>query len=114
MARLYTDEDFDHRVVDELRRLGHDVLTLQEAGQGNQAAPDEAVLASASAQRRALLTYNRRHFIRLHRSGLSHGGILVCTRDPDAIQLASRIQNALSGLATLDNQLIRITRPQGP
>lgn len=29
---LYADEDFPHPVVEELRRLGHDVLTAQEDG----------------------------------------------------------------------------------
>jgi hypothetical protein len=30
MARLYTDEHFPFPVVEELRQLGHDVLTLQD------------------------------------------------------------------------------------
>jgi hypothetical protein len=30
MARLYADEDFPRPVVEELRRLGHDVLTVQD------------------------------------------------------------------------------------
>ena len=32
MASLYSNENFPKRVVDELRRLGHDVLTSYEAG----------------------------------------------------------------------------------
>jgi Domain of unknown function (DUF5615) len=36
MARLYADEDFPLPVVEELRRLGHDVRTVQEAGRANQ------------------------------------------------------------------------------
>src|SRR5438445_11226533 len=67
MAKLYTDEDFDYPVVTQLRLLSHDVLTAQQAGQAQQRVPDPAVLAFAVAQGRALLTYNRRHFIRLHR-----------------------------------------------
>jgi len=35
MAQLYGDEDFSFPVTQELRRLGHDVLTVQEAGQAN-------------------------------------------------------------------------------
>jgi uncharacterized protein DUF5615 len=33
MARLYADENFPLPVVEELRRLGHDVLTIYETGQ---------------------------------------------------------------------------------
>ena len=30
MARLYTNENFPVPVAEELRRLGHDVLTIQD------------------------------------------------------------------------------------
>ena len=60
MARLYSNENFPLPVVEELRRLGHDVLTIQETGKANQEFPDEAVLSSASANNRAVLTINRK------------------------------------------------------
>jgi hypothetical protein len=62
MARLYTNENFPLAAVEELRRLGHDVLTCQEAGQASQAIPDEAVLDFARAAGRALVSLNRRRF----------------------------------------------------
>ena len=37
MVRLYTNENFPKPVVDELRRLNHDVLTIQETGKAGQA-----------------------------------------------------------------------------
>jgi hypothetical protein len=114
MARLYGDEDFSYHVVVELRRLGHDVLTVQEAGQANLGVPDSAVLAFAIAQDRAVVTFNRRHFISLHREVASHRGILVCTRDPDAVSLADRIHQAIIGSPALDDQLLRINRPPSP
>lgn len=110
MARLYADEDFDYPIVVELRRLGHDVLTVQEAGQANQASPDHAVLASACAQGRAVLTFNRRDFIHLHRATPAHAGIVVCTWDPDPVGLAARIHAALVACPVLDNQLLRVYR----
>jgi hypothetical protein len=54
MARLYADEDFPRPVVDELRRLGHDVRTVQEAGRAGQGVQDSEVLADAAADHRAL------------------------------------------------------------
>jgi len=111
MAKLYADENFDYRVVVELRRLGHDVLTAQQAGQAQQRIPDPAVLAFARAQGRAVLTFNRRHFIRLHRQSIHHCGIIVCTKDDDSIALAGRVHLALGNLVNLDDQLVRITRP---
>src|SRR5262249_37187067 len=111
MARLYADEDFDHPVVLALRSLGHDVVTAQEAGQAQQGIAVSAFLVVAGAQGGAFLTYNRRHFIHLHRLSTPHLGIIVCTRDDDSIALADRIHQAVTTLASLDNQLVRITRP---
>jgi hypothetical protein len=47
MARLYADEDFPLPVVAELRRLGHDVRTVQEAGRAGQRIADDVVFADA-------------------------------------------------------------------
>ena len=113
MARLYSNENFPLRVVTELRALGHDVLTSQEAGRGNQKVPDDQVLAFAIEQARAVLTLNRIDFVRLHRSTQStHAGIIACTRDDaDPAGFAHRIHAAVSAAQTLDGQLIRIVRP---
>lgn len=114
MARLYADENFPHPAVAELRAQGHDVVTAQEAGQANQGKPDEDVLAFAIAQTRAVLTYNRRHFFRLHRLGKPHFGIIACKRDDDHIALAGRIHQALLPVADLRDCLIRVNRPSKP
>jgi hypothetical protein len=111
MARLYADEDFDREVVVELRRLGHDVLTLQEDGCGGRGVPDDGVLAIAKHIGRTVLTFNRQDFIRLHNRSDDHRGIVVCTRDPDAIALATRIHAVVTGRACLDRQLLRVYRP---
>ena len=60
---LYADENFALPVVEELRRLGLDVLTMYEDGKANQSIPDDRVLALATEMQRALLTVNRRDFI---------------------------------------------------
>ena len=83
MARLYANENFPLPVVERLRALGHDVLTVREAGKADQSLPDPEVLAFAAREGRAVLTLNRLHFIRLHRHSANHAGIVVCTFDPD-------------------------------
>ena len=68
--------------MEELRRLGHDVLTSHQAKRSNQRIPDEEVLGFATGEKRAVLTLNRRDFIRLHLSTKGrHGGIIVCSAD---------------------------------
>jgi predicted nuclease of predicted toxin-antitoxin system len=114
MARLYADENFPQPVVMELRRLGHEVLTTQEAGKAGQKVPDETVLADACADSRAVLTHNRKDFIRLHSAQPNHAGIIVCTADLDFEGLASRIDTAIRSQPQLSGQLIRVNRPGSP
>lgn len=113
MARLYADENFPFSVVVELRRLGHDVLTIQDSGYGGLALSDENVLDQAIDEKRALLTLNRKHFIALHRAHPDHSGIVVCSFDPDFLAQADRIHRAIEAYAEdLDGQLLRINRSQ--
>jgi predicted nuclease of predicted toxin-antitoxin system len=111
MARLYSNENFPLPVVERLRALGHDVLTTQEAGKADQAVPDDEVLRFASGENRAVLTINRRHFIRLHGESAQHAGIIACTLDPDFAGQAARIHEAIGGQGGLNGQLIRVNRP---
>jgi predicted nuclease of predicted toxin-antitoxin system len=110
MARLLADENFPLPVVSELRHLGHDVLTMQEAALANQQMADEAVLGFASSHNRAVLTLNRKHFVRLHNSGGQHAGIIVCTFDPNFASQASRIDDVLRSGGELGDQLLRVNR----
>ncbi len=111
MAHLYANENFPLPVVEALRRLGHDVLTSHEAGNAGRAVPDEEVLAFSTTQRRVLLTLNRRHFVRLHRTISDHAGIVVCTFDPDFAGQAERIHDLLAGGEDRAGQLLRVNRP---
>jgi Domain of unknown function (DUF5615) len=80
--RWYADENVPLRVVEELRHLGHDLLSAYEDGRANQAIPDEKVLVRATELGRALLTLNRRDFKRLHAAYPKHSGIVSCTYSP--------------------------------
>lgn len=111
MARLYSNENFPLPAVEELRRLGHDVLTVMEAGKAEQAIEDDEVLAFAANLERAVLTLNRKHCIRLHREKPEHAGIIVCTYDADFIGQARRIHQALEEKSEVKGQLLRVNRP---
>ena len=106
--RFYSNENFPLPVVESLRELGHDVLTSAEAGNANQGIPDEEVLNYATAEKRILLTLNRRDFIALHKSAAAHAGIVVCTFDGDFPAQAKRIDAALR--TSSSGQLVRVNR----
>jgi predicted nuclease of predicted toxin-antitoxin system len=78
-VRLYLDRHIMARLAVDLRGQGYDVRTTEEAGMDT--APDEDQLAFATAEGRAILTYNIRDFAPLHESwvaaGRSHAGIIV-------------------------------------
>jgi len=113
MARLYANENFALPVALELRRLGHDVLTTHEAGKSDQSIPDDEVLQFACAEDRVVLTLNRKHFIRLHREGAVHRGIIACTYDPDFVAQAARIDAAVREHQPLSGKILRVNRPVG-
>ncbi len=111
--RFYANENFPLGTVRELRALGHDVLTTVEAGNANQRIPDDAVLTFATADRRAVLTINRRDFVRLHRARAEHAGIVVCTQfgAAETRTQAERIDAAVAPHGALDRLLLRVMRP---
>jgi hypothetical protein len=73
--------------------------------------PDPDVLALAVAEDRAVLTLNRRDFIRLHGRSVAHAGIIACTVDSDFPGQAARIHLAVTQFSDLHGQLIRVNRP---
>ena len=78
--RLYLDEDAQRNsLIRALRARQFDVLTASEAGQVGVS--DAEQLAFASSQDRAIFTFNRGDFVRLHvdylRQNRSHAGIIV-------------------------------------
>jgi hypothetical protein len=111
VAAFYADENFRYPVVEALRGLGHDVLTCQEAGRAGQGIEDDLVLQEAASRNRAVLTENRKHFIRLHSAGHDHRGIVVCTFDRDSEALARRIDAAVASEALNGRWLVRVNRP---
>jgi predicted nuclease of predicted toxin-antitoxin system len=78
-VRLYFDRHIMTRLAIDLRGRGFDVLRTEEAG--NDTATDAEQLAFATADNRALLTFNIRDFGPLHEQWKAaprhHAGIIV-------------------------------------
>jgi hypothetical protein len=110
LAAIYSNENFPLPVVQGFRELGHDVLTIQETGRAGEAVPDTEVLLYASGLNRAVLTINRRDFIRLHLASNDHAGIIVCTFDPNFAAQAERVHQAITQVGDLRGKLVRVNR----
>jgi predicted nuclease of predicted toxin-antitoxin system len=111
MADLIADENFPLPVVQELQKLGHDVKVWSETGLANIRYPDLSVIRLATEEKRALLTINRKDFIRLHTESDEHEGIIVCTQDLDFPAQAQRIHDAIQSEGSLPGKLLRVNRP---
>jgi predicted nuclease of predicted toxin-antitoxin system len=111
VVNLYADEQFPKVVSELLRTYGHEVLTVQEAGNANLGIPDEAVLKFAVEIQRAIVTLNRNDFAKLHRKSSQHFGILLCSNDPDRSAMTERIHLAIVAAEPLSGKLIRVSRP---
>jgi predicted nuclease of predicted toxin-antitoxin system len=105
---FYADEDFDFNVVQQLRLLGYDVLTVQEAGE--RGADDARVLQRATQEGRCVLTFNRSDFELLHRQDPSHAGIISCSRDKDRAALTDRIHQKVLAEGILGGKHVRVNR----
>lgn len=110
MASFYADEQFPLRTTQHLRSLGHDVQTVQEAGNANQKVADPDVLAFATQQNRAVLTLNRRDFIRLHNASCERAGIVVAKDDVNKVELAKRIHRVVEAETSLAKRLVRVNK----
>jgi len=112
MARLYSDENFDVRAMETLQNLGHDTLTARDAGQTNQRIPDHEVLAFATQNSRAIVTFDRRDYYHLHQNQPAHAGIVACTFDADSIRLAGQIHERIEAeRGDLEGKFLRIYKP---
>ncbi|MEG3954504.1 DUF5615 family PIN-like protein [Microcoleus sp. herbarium2] len=106
MARLDADELFPRVAVELLRLMIHNIMTVQAAGKDNPKNPDEEVLAFTVSENRAVLTLNRRYFIRQHSLQSDHAGIIVCRGEDDVTRRVANLNQAISSLATLTGQVI--------
>jgi Domain of unknown function (DUF5615) len=103
------------QIVHKLRRLGFDVLTVQQfqgTSEPKVGLTDEQVLEIAILQRRAVLTLNGKHFRRLHHRTPSHQGILVCDESDEWTKRAKEIDEAVKDNAPLIGKLIDVPLAQ--
>lgn len=110
MFRFYANENLTFELVELLRQQGYDVLTSLEAGNANQRIPDDQVLGTATTDNRAVLTFNRDDFLRLHRSGVNHSGIIICKDDSDLSGLSQALHNYLMIQENLKNRFLRVLK----
>jgi hypothetical protein len=59
---------------------------------------DRTQLIYAVSQNRAIVTHNRKDFIRIHKVTPNHYGIIVCTQNPNNQKLAEKIDEKIRNI----------------
>jgi hypothetical protein len=81
-VKLLLDAMYTHVIAEQLRRRGHDVVSVQER-EGLAVVSDDAVLAAARDEGRAVVTENIHDFMdldaRYRRDGKVHFGVILTT-----------------------------------
>ena len=106
MADLFSDEDFPKEAIRHLRRMGHDVVTIQEAGWANKKFEDRHVLDYAHKLDRAVLTCNDKDFAKLHERTPDHPGIVSCPQKEHPAELARHIHQRLQQETELKGKFV--------
>jgi predicted nuclease of predicted toxin-antitoxin system len=98
--KLLLDEHVWEGLAKALTQRGYDVVHSSNTGQRGM--DDEPLLALATTQGRAVLTYNARHFVPLVRlwyeAGRVHAGVLLSTHLPPG-ELLRQVERLLATLS---------------
>jgi predicted nuclease of predicted toxin-antitoxin system len=103
VAKAITDEMISPRLADALRMRGYDVTSCHGEGRASRGIADQEQLAFATAQGRAIYTFNAVDFRRLHAAWkaakLGHGGIILPEDlDHDPAEMSRRLRLHLDTL----------------
>ena len=103
--RLFTDEDVYGAVASALRSAGIDAVATPEVGRLGES--DESQLEWATAEERAIVTFNVAHFAALHadwmRRNRHHAGIALSSQRP----LGDLLRRLKKLAAALDSESMR-------
>jgi predicted nuclease of predicted toxin-antitoxin system len=99
-VKLLLDEHIWEGLTEALAQRGYDVVHIRSTGR--RGIDDEALLAFATAEGRAVLTYNARHFVPLVRlwyeAGRAHAGVILSVQLPPG-ELLRQVERLLATLS---------------
>jgi predicted nuclease of predicted toxin-antitoxin system len=90
--KVLVDENIPLISIEQLRKLGHDVLDIR--GTAQQGITDELLLKMACQQKRLLVTTDKgfAHYRRINHCGI----LIVALRQPNSLRINSRVLEALN------------------
>jgi predicted nuclease of predicted toxin-antitoxin system len=89
--KVFVDENIPSRTVEELRRLGHDVLDIR--GTADQGMEDDVLWTRLMNEGRLLITTDKG--FAQHRQEPHHGILIVRLRQPNEAKIHDRVMRAM-------------------
>ena len=103
--KFLADEHIDLPSVKALKRLGIDIISIQDAQMESYA--DEEILSYGNENKRAIITQDS-DFLRLHAKNVENAGIIFLTKPLNTSELIKEIQKILMIFENLENVVIFI------
>ena len=103
--RFQLDEHLSHAIARSAAQQGIDIVTAGEAG--TVGLPDDLLLAHCRTEGRILVT-NDRDFMRLHRRGAPHAGIVFWKQGDFSIGQVAAFLTLLEGVYAPDEMVDRV------
>ncbi len=88
VPKLHLNEHLSWHLAEQLRKLGFDVTSTIESGMLED--DDQAQLAFAISQQRAIVSINHKHFTPLHEQYLAEGNAIPASATSDSSPLKIR------------------------
>lgn len=104
-VRLRLDEHVPHAIAQAVARRGVDITTASETR--TRGMPDHELLARCHAEGRVLFTQDR-GFVRLHRQGRPHAGLVFCEQGARSIGEIVECLSLIADVYTPDEMVGRI------
>lgn len=101
--KFLADENVDVPAVKALKKLGVDIVSVQELDKISQ--PDEGILDFCKENKRAIVTSDS-DYLRLHAKGARHAGIVYLTKPLDTSRLIREIQKVSLMFESIEDGIV--------
>ena len=111
MTRLFADENIPPRIVQGLQNHGVDIITTTDAQLDNRKTSDPDILAYASGVGRAVITFDRGDYKKLHQQSNAHSGIILLKQNMPLPMLIEKVAALALSQADLSGKVHRVIQP---
>ena len=111
MTRLFADENIPPRIVQGLQDYGVDIITTTDAQLDNRNTSDPEILTYATRVGRAVITFDRGDYKKLHQQSDAHAGIILLKQNMPLPMLIEKVAALALSQSDLKGKVHRVIQP---